>query len=78
MDSEGKVGLSYGAKTTPHMFIITPDGNVAYAGAIDDDRSVGTLGKTNHVLHALHDLLQGDKVKVAETAPYGCSVKYGK
>lgn len=78
LDPSGEVGRLYGAKTTPHMFIITPEGEVVYNGAIDDDRSADKLGKTNHVLAALHDLMQGDKVKVAETRPYGCSVKYGK
>jgi peroxiredoxin len=78
MDPEGAVGKAYGAKTTPHMFIITPDGKVAYNGAIDDNRSATELGQTNHVLTALHQLMQGQKVETAETAPYGCSVKYAK
>ncbi len=78
MDPEGKVGRLYGAKTTPHMFVITSEGKVAYNGAIDDDRSASTLGETNHVLHALHNLMQGEKVHHAETQPYGCSVKYAK
>ena len=78
MDPAGAVGRLYGAKTTPHMFIITPDGKVVYSGAIDDDRSPAELGKTNHVLQALHELMQGGKVQLAETAPYGCSVKYAK
>jgi peroxiredoxin len=78
MDPTGKVGRLYGAKTTPHMFIITPDGQVAYGGAIDDNRSAQVLGETNYVLSALHDLLQGEGLKTAETKPYGCSVKYAK
>lgn len=78
MDPAGKVGLAYGAKTTPHMFIVTPDGKVVYSGAIDDNSSASTLGETNHVLAALHDLMQGHAVQTAETKPYGCSVKYGK
>jgi peroxiredoxin len=76
MDPAGKVGRLYGAKTTPHMFVITPDGKVAYNGAIDDNRSADTLGETNHVLSALHNLMQGEAVETAETKPYGCSVKY--
>ena len=76
LDPTGEVGLSYGAKTTPHMLVITPDGTVAYNGAIDDNSSVATLGKTNHLLAALHNLLQDNDVKIAETKPYGCSVKY--
>ncbi len=78
LDPAGKVGRLYGAKTTPHMFIITRDGKVAYNGAIDDNRSPTELGETNHVLHALNDLMQGEKVRIPETKPYGCSVKYAK
>lgn len=78
MDPEGQVGRQYGAKTTPHMFIITPDGKVAYNGAIDDNRSATDLGENNYVLLALHDLLQENDVQEAETKPYGCSVKYAK
>jgi len=78
IDEDGAVGRSYGAKTTPHMFVITPDGKVAYNGAIDDDRSAGKLGETNHVAEALTSLLDGKPVKTASTKPYGCSVKYAK
>jgi hypothetical protein len=58
------------------MFVIAKDGTVVYAGAIDDDRSAGTLGKTNHVAEALDAVLAGKAVTVAETQAYGCSVKY--
>lgn len=78
MDESGDVGRAYGAKTTPHMFVITPDGTVAYAGAIDDDRSAANLGATNYVADALAALLKGETVATASTKPYGCSVKYGK
>ncbi len=77
LDESGAVGKAYGAKTTPHMFVIAADGKIAYAGAIDDDRSPSTLGKTNHVAAALDALLAGQPVPVAETQAYGCSVKYG-
>ena len=77
LDPTGRVGQAYGAKTTPHMFVITPDGKVAYTGAIDDDRSAGSPGQTNHVLAALNDILQKRPVQVNSTRPYGCSVKYG-
>lgn len=76
MDSNGTVGRSYGAKTTPHMFVIKPDGKIAYAGAIDDDRSAGEPGRTNYVVAALDAVLAGRSVPLAETRPYGCSVKY--
>lgn len=76
LDPEGTVGRAYGAKTTPHMFIVTPNGKVAFAGGIDDDRSADTLGKTNHVAAALGELLDGRTVSVPESQPYGCSVKY--
>ncbi|MFO7608921.1 MAG: redoxin domain-containing protein [Candidatus Krumholzibacteriia bacterium] len=76
LDPEGKVGKAYGALTSPHMFVIAKDGTVAYAGAIDDDRSADTLGGTNHVAAALAAVLAGQPVATAETKPYGCSVKY--
>ncbi len=76
LDESGDVGKSYGAKTTPHMFVINRDGTLVYAGAIDNDRSAGTLGKTNYVDDALTALLAGRQVAVAETGSYGCGVKY--
>lgn len=78
MDESGEVGKAYGAKTTPHMFIIAPDGTVAYNGAIDDDRSAGKLGETNYVAAALAEMAAGQEVSTPETQPYGCSVKYAK
>ena len=76
-DHAGKVGTEYGAKTTPHMFVIDGTGTVVYAGAIDDD-AAGDKGKEarNYVAEALDDVTAGKPVKVAETKPYGCSVKY--
>lgn len=76
LDPTGQVGKLYGAKTSPHMYIITPEGTVIYNGAIDDNRSAGELGKTNHVAVALEAHFAGKPVPVAETPPYGCSVKY--
>ena len=76
LDADGAVGRAYAAKVTPHMFVIDPAGVLVYAGAIDDDRSAGTLGKTNYVDEALKELLGGRAVVTSETASYGCSVKY--
>jgi peroxiredoxin len=76
MDESGEVGHAYGAKTTPHMFIIAPDGTIVYNGAIDDNRSADKLGETNYVAVALATLAEGKTIKTAETPPYGCSVKY--
>ena len=78
MDASGEVGRAYGAKTTPHMFIVTPDGKIAYAGAIDSDRSADKLGETNYVLDFLNAMAAGKELPTAETQPYGCSVKYAK
>jgi peroxiredoxin len=79
MDEPGTVGLAYGAKTTPHMYIIDPSGKVVYNGAIDDKRSPNVEDvKTakNYVVAALDEMKAGKPVTVASTAPYGCSVKY--
>jgi len=79
MDESGAVGMAYGAKTTPHMYVIDPAGRIVYNGAIDDKRSTD-LGdvKTakNYVAAALDELKAGKPVTIASTAPYGCSVKY--
>jgi peroxiredoxin len=79
VDGTSATARAYGAKTTPHMFVVAPDGNVIYSGAIDDRRSTNpadTKGATNYVRAALTEALAGRPVSVASTAPYGCSVKY--
>lgn len=79
MDDDGKVGKAYGARTTPHMYIINPVGTLVYAGAIDSNRSANPAdipGATNYVRQALDELLAGKPVSVSSTQPYGCSVKY--
>jgi peroxiredoxin len=78
IDSDGKVGRAYGAKTTPHCFVIDKNGMLAYAGAIDNDPKNEKAGsqKENYVREAIDSLLAGKKVAMAETKPYGCSVKY--
>lgn len=76
LDPTGKVGKMYGARTTPHMYVINADGTLVYMGAIDDDRSPDRLGKVNYVREALNAVLAGETVATAETRPYGCTVKY--
>ena len=79
VDQPGKVGHLYGAKTTPHMYIIDAQGTLVYMGAIDDDPS-GNKGESavNYVVKALDEVVAGHAVTTAETKPYGCSVKYKK
>ena len=79
IDSSGDVGQAYGAKTTPHMFVIDPKGKVVYQGAIDSKPSAdaGDIpSSTNYVAQALDEAMAGKKVNMAKTKPYGCSVKY--
>jgi peroxiredoxin len=79
VDEPGKVGMAYGAKTTPHMFIIDPSGTVVYNGAIDDKRSTNVAdvkGAKNYVVAALDEMKAGKPVSTATTSPYGCTVKY--
>jgi peroxiredoxin len=78
-DADGAIGKLYDAKTTPHMFVIDKDGNVAYHGAIDDNDSANPADAAtakNHVKAALDSVLAGTPVETAQTKPYGCSVKY--
>lgn len=79
LDPEGTIGRLYDAKTTPHMFIINPDGILVYNGAIDSIRSanVDDVAKaTCHIRKALADMEAGRPVETAVTQPYGCTVKY--
>lgn len=78
VDSGGEVGKAYGAKTTPHMYVIDEQGVLRYAGAIDDDPRGKSEKPTNHVKAAVDALLSGKPVPNATTQPYGCSVKYKK
>lgn len=75
-DATGEVGHLYGAKTTPHMYVIN-NGVLAYAGAIDDDPQ-GKGAKVNYVKKAVEEIMAGQSVTTPETKPYGCSVKYAK
>jgi peroxiredoxin len=79
MDDDGKVGRAYGARTTPHMYIVDPAGTLVYAGAIDSKPTANTAdiaSATNHVKVALNEALAGKPVSTPTTRPYGCSVKY--
>lgn len=75
-DPDGVVATTYGAKTTPHMFIIGADGNVVYQGSIDNNPRGNKSNVVNHVEKALAELKAGKPVSEASTKPYGCSVKY--
>ena len=76
-DHEGKAGKAYGARNTPHMFVIDAKGNIAYQGAIDNNPSGEKKEDlVNYVAQALNAVLAGEPVAIPETRPYGCSVKY--
>ena len=79
IDSEGTVGKAYGARTTPHMYIVDPQGRLAYAGGIDSIASSNPadVGKAvNYVKQAVAEATSGKPISMAVTRPYGCSVKY--
>ena len=79
LDPKGVVGRGYGARTTPHMYIIDAEGRLVYQGGIDDKPTADKADiatARNHVLSALAEVKAGKLVSVAETRPYGCSVKY--
>jgi peroxiredoxin len=75
-DFSGKVGHLYGAKTTPHMYVIDKDGTLVFAGGIDDDPNGTNAKRVNFVDKALGELTSGKTVSVSESKPYGCTVKY--
>jgi hypothetical protein len=79
LDPEGKVGRTYAAQTTPHMYVVDKTGKLAYMGAIDDkptNRPADLAGAKNYVVAALADLKAGRTVAQPVTRSYGCSVKY--
>jgi peroxiredoxin len=79
LDPEGKTGRAYGAKNTPNMVIINPEGKIAYEGAIDSKASPNPAdipSSTNYVKAALDESLAGKPITRPQTKPYGCSVKY--
>lgn len=78
-DVDGKVGKLYGAKTTPNMYVINPEGVLIYAGAIDDKKSADSAdiaAASNYVVTSLTLAMAGKPLEVKSTEPYGCSVKY--
>ena len=79
MDEDGVIGQAYGARTTPHMFIIDPKGVLVYAGGIDSIPSArpdDIKTATNYVSQALGEVYGGKPISAASTKAYGCSVKY--
>lgn len=81
LDPKGDLGHVYGAKTTPHMFIINPQGTLIYEGGIDDKPTADAgdiAGAKNYVAAALTEAMSGKSVSVPTSRPYGCSVKYAK
>jgi peroxiredoxin len=81
LDPDGKVGHAYGAKTTPDMYIINPEGKLVYEGAIDSKPTTAVADlktATNYVKVALDDSMTGKSVSQTVTRPSGCSVKYAQ
>ena len=79
MDLDGKVGRAYGARTTPHMYVIDPQGKLIYAGAIDSKPTANPddiKTAVNYVNQAVGEALEGKPVSQATTRAYGCSIKY--
>jgi peroxiredoxin len=79
LDAEGTIGQAYDARTTPHMFVVNPEGTLVYMGAIDDNPSISKEGvgsAKNFVKLALNAIESSSPVETASTRPYGCSVKY--
>jgi len=79
MDPDGAIGQTYGARTTPHMFIIDPQGVLVYAGGLDSiasARQEDIKSATNYVNQALAEAFDGKPISAASTRAYGCSIKY--
>ncbi|HXC20097.1 MAG TPA: redoxin domain-containing protein [Steroidobacteraceae bacterium] len=75
-DPDGRIGRSFGAKTTPSFFLIDRDGKLAYEGAMNEDIYDNRPDGADYIRPALDDLLAGRPVKVPETQPQGCAIEY--
>lgn len=79
LDTDGNAGHAYGAKTTPHMYVVNPKGVLVYMGAIDSNPSTDiteTKNPVNYVQKALDEAMSGKAVSLSSTKSYGCSIKY--
>jgi hypothetical protein len=79
LDEEGTAGMAYGARTTPHMYIVNPQGQLIYAGGIDSIPSSNPddiKKAVNYVRQGLNEALAGKPITASVTRPYGCSIKY--
>lgn len=79
LDTSGEIGRAYNARTTPHMFLINPEGILIYQGAIDSMSSVHSSDisqATNYLKAAYESAIAGEPIENSTTTPYGCSVKY--
>ena len=79
MDEEGTAGRAYGARTTPHMYMVDPQGRLIYAGGIDSIPSSDPddiKKAVNYVRQGLNEALAGKPISAATTRAYGCSIKY--
>ena len=81
LDPKGDVGRAYGAQTTPHMYVIGPEGTLLYKGGIDDQPGAAeqdTRGIPSYVGAALDAAMQGEEIAVTAAPPYGCGIKYAR
>ncbi|MCE5273416.1 redoxin domain-containing protein [bacterium] len=78
IDSLGALGKLYGAKTTPHVFVIDREGRLVYSGAVDDDPGgeKPPAQRTQYLDLAIRAALDGKEPERSETRSYGCPVKY--
>lgn len=79
MDEDGVAGRAYGARTTPHMYIVDPQGRLAYAGGIDSIPSSNPADierAVNYVRQGIAEAAAGKAISTPVTRPYGCSIKY--
>lgn len=79
LDDKGEIGQAFGAKVTPHMYVIDKEGVLVYQGAIDDKATADVkdiVGARNYVTEALESIANKKPLEMAQTTAYGCSVKY--
>ena len=74
-DADSKVAAAYGARVTPHVFVVDGTGVVRYRGYVDDSAKPEQRTHTG-LGDALNSLLANNDVKVTATKAFGCSIKW--
>ena len=74
-DGDSSIARAYGARVTPHVYVVDGQGVIRYRGYVDDSAKPEER-KTTGLTNALNALMEGREVATAETRAFGCTIKW--